>query len=395
MKPADRRLVENFISYSINDLRYPNRADSLDSIILNIHAAEPQSVSLKHGHETQYLPVPIFTKVPRPKPAAAERDPVPSGTIHYHQTSTPDPYANWQETPLIFPDGNRRPPYVPADDGQRPPSYAPPSYAPPADYHHQHDPTDYQHQNDPFDYHHQHDPVGHDHQSPVFVTPIEYQGPTFVTPISVTQAPPPTIVILEDMDTVDASPQSDPLVEQDPATGVGGAGGGGAAAAAAAGAAAAAAAAGAGAGIVGISGGSAAIAATAGVGGGGGGALTPADVVQCRSGGGATKVCTELITTSSSTSTSSGSSSFLDGLIALFTSLNFFTPLALTFWSILFPPMAIILTSGLGVVSFLFPWLMPRIWFGRQLGGSSVNAKSQDRYQRIENPNGYHQPYDY
>lgn len=383
-KSPDRRLVEDFINYSINDLRNPIRGDPFDSILFNVPSTAGSRPSYKHRndehYETEYLPVPIFTKVPRPKPAPVHHDfALSAGSLSgaMHQTSTPNPYTNWQETPLIFPNGNRKPVttrpayYVPSSDHYYQPGYDA-------------------------------DPVLADDQSPtfvtpvqlrppMFVTPIEYQGPTFVTPISVTQAPPPTIVILEDIDTVDDSPQSDPVVEQD-AGGTAAGTGGGSAAAAGAGIAAAA---GAGAaGIAGIAGGSASAAAAAAGAAGGGGGGTPADVVQCRSSGGgsASKVCSELITTTTS-STSSGSSFFLDGLITLFTSLNFFAPLALTFWSMLFPPMSIILASGLGVVSLLFPWLLPRIFLGRQLGSSINIVKPLDK--RLEDINDHHQPYYY
>jgi hypothetical protein len=190
-------------------------------------------------------------------------------------------------------------------------------------------------------------------------------------------------------------PQSDPIVEQDP-VGAGGGGaeaagagaGGGAAATAAAAAAGITSVVGAGAGIAGIAGG---VAASI-TGGDAGGTLTPADIAQCRAGGGASKVCSELITTSSSPD-SSDSISFLDSITSLLSSINFIGPLMITFWSMLFPPMSIILTSGLGVISFLFPWILPRLWFGRQLT-HSFNINHFD--QRVENTNSYyHQPYYY
>jgi len=213
-------------------------------------------------------------------------------------------------------------------------------------------------------------------------------------------------VILEDIDTAIEPPQNDPVVEQDPAVGSGGGGAGSAAAAAAAVAAAVATAGSVGAvGAVGAAVAGAGTAAAAGSGGngisealadpangiGGGGTASPADQVQCRAGRSPSKVCTELITTSSSPATS-GSTSFLDRLISLFTSLSFIGPLTLTFWSMMFPPMSIILTSGIGVVSLLFPWLLPRIWFGRQF--SQTFYRNQfDR--RFENTNDYRQSYLY
>jgi len=382
-KSSDSRLVENFINYSINNLRNPVRADSLDSIIL-MHNVREHS-SYKHEPETQYLPVPIYSRVPKPKPLKYDLFSPDSISGSIYQTSTQDPYKNWQETPLIFPDSNKKPPV------SHPPfissNYYQPNYNTPVTVNNQ-SPTFIT-------------PI--ELQAPTFITPIEYQGPTFVTPISVTQAPltdgnpPPTIVILEDIDTVVEPPISDPIVEQDPA----GAGGSGAASAAAIGGAAGIiGAVGAGAGIAGIAGGAiAGGAAVAGVtagnggGGGGGGTLTPADVAQCRAGGSASKVCSELITTSSSSTTSSsGFIQILDDLIYLFTSFNFFGPLMITFWSIIFPPMSIILTSGLGVISFLFPWILPRIWFGRQLMHTFNINQFEERF---DNTNDYHQPYYY
>jgi len=389
-KSSDSRLVENFINYSINNFRNPVHADSLDSIILMHNIGEHSSY--KHEPETQYLPVQIYSKNTKPKPIRYDLSSSDSISGSIYQTSTQDPYKNWQETPLIFPNANgkpstARPPYISSN-------YYQPNYNIPVIINDQ-SPTFIT-------------PI--ELQAPTFITPIEYQGPTFVTPISVTQAPltdgnpPPTIVILEDIDTAVEPPLSDPIVEQDPV----GAGGSGVASAAAVGGAAGiiGAAIGAGAGVAGITGiaggavaaGGAAAAAvaggTAGNGGGGGGVetLTPADVAQCRAGGSASKVCSELITTSTSPSTSSGFIQFLDDLIYLFTSFNFIGPLMITFWSIIFPPMSIILTSGLGVISFLFPWILPRIWFGRQLM-NTFNINQFD--QRFDNTNNYHQPYYY
>lgn len=394
-KSSDSRLVENFINYSINNLQNPVHADSLDSIILT-HNIGKQDSSYKREPETQYLPVPIYSKIPKPKPIKhdlySSSDSI-SGSIYHTQTSTQDPYKNWQETPLIFPNSNlkpstTRPPYISSN-------YYQPNY---------NEPTNINEQSPTFI-----TPI--ELQAPTFITPIEYQGPTFVTPISVTQAPlsdgnpPPTIVILEDIDTAMEPPLSDPIVEQDP----GSAGGSGVASAAAVSGAAGiiGATIGAGAGVAGIAGiaGGTAVAVGAGgtsgngggggvVGGGGGGVvgtLTPADVAQCRAGGTASKVCSELITTSTST-TSSGFIQFVDDLLYLFTSFNFIGPLMITFWSIIFPPMSIILTSGLGVISFLFPWILPRIWFGRQLT-HAFNINQFDH--RFDNTNNYHQPYYY
>jgi len=393
IRSPDRRLVEDFVSHSINDLRNPIRGDPLGPIPLDAPGAYAVSRP-SHEHrddehrETEYLPVPIFTRVPRPKPVVPVVLPRPdifaasAGSLSgaaAHQTSAPNPYAHWQETPLIFPNSHRKPVAT-----TRP-------AAAPSSSNHYHRPG------------YGAGPVLADDQPPTFVTPVqlrppafvtpvEHQGPTFVPPISVAQAPPPTIVILEDIDTADdADPQSDPAAEQDDAGGAAAGTGGGPAAAAGAGIAAAA---GAGAAaIAGIAGGSAsAAAAAAGAGGGGG---TPADVVQCRSSGGgsASKVCSELITTTTSSASSGSSWFFLDGLITLFTSLNFFAPLALTFWSMLFPPMSVILASGLGVVSLLFPWLLPRIFLGRQLGSDFSIVKPLD--ERLENANNHHQPYYY
>jgi len=384
-KSSDSRLVENFINYSINNLQNPVRADSLESIILMHNNGEHSSY--KNEPETQYLPVKMYSKIPKPKPIRYDLSSSDSISGSIYQTSTQDPYKNWQETPLIFPSSNgkpstARPSYIESN-------YYKPNYNIPVIINDQ-SPTFIT-------------PI--ELQAPTFITPIEYQGPTFVTPISVTQTPltdgnpPPTIVILEDIDTAVEPPLSDPIVEQDPV----GAGGSGVASAAAVGGAAGiiGAAIGAGAlgvaGISGIAGGAATAAAvaggTAGNGGVGGGAgiLTPADVAQCRADGSASKVCSELITTSTSP-TSSGFIQFLDDLIYLFTSLNFIGPLMITFWSIIFPPMSIILTSGLGVISFLFPWILPRIWFGRQLM-HPFNINQFD--QRFDNTNNYHQPYYY
>lgn len=382
-RSPDSRIVEDFINYSINSLRNPIRADSFDSVVL-LHNNGVQHLSYAPESDTQYMPVPIYTKISKPKPVEYDMSSSTSISGSIYPTSTSDPYKNWQETPLIFPDSNKklsttrpplssnhyRPEYnIPALVNNQSPTFVTPIQL----------------------------------QAPTFVTPIEYQGPTFVTPISVTQTPssnsnaPPTIVILEDIDTVVEPPQSDPIVEQDPvgAGGGSGAGGGGAAAAAGAAAAGVASVVGAGAGIAGIAGGVAASitggsAGGAGGGGSGGGTLTPADVAQCRAGGGASKVCSELITTSSS-SDGSDSISFLDSITSMFSSFNFIGPLMITFWSMIFPPMSIILTSGLGVISFLFPWILPRLWFGRQLT-NSFNISQFD--QRLESTNSYyHQPY--
>lgn len=393
-KPSDSRIVENFINYSINNLQNPVGSDTLGSMILMHNTG--QHSSYKYEPETQYLPVPIYSKIPKPKPIKYDSSLSDSISGSIYQTSTQDPYKNWQETPLIFPDSNKkppitRPPFVASDNYQQ---YQQPNYNVPNIVNEQ-SPTFIT-------------PI--ELQSPTFITPIEYQGPTFVTPISITQSslsdgnPPPTIVILEDIDTIVEPPLNDPIVEQDPvaAGGSGGASpaaGGAAAAVAAGGAAAVLGAIGAGAGAAGIAGG-AAVAVAVGAGGGGGvggggggvgGTLTPADEAQCRSGGGASKVCSELITTSSSPS-SSGFISFLEDLIYLFTSINFIGPLMITFWSIIFPPMSIILTSGLGVISFLFPWILPRLWFGRQL---THNFNVNQFHQRLDNTNNYHQPYYY
>lgn len=376
-KSPDSRLVEDFINYSINDLRNPVHADSLNSIILmntpGIHS------SYNYKSETQYLPVPIYTKVPKPKPTEYDlATSISMSNYLYYQTTTPDPYKNWQETPLIFPNSNIKPstthsPFISSN------YYLPEKYNIPA--------------------------LVND-QAPTFITPVEYQGPMFVTPISVTQSPlsdgkpPPTIVILEDIETVADPPLSDPIVQQDSGGASAGAGSGAAAAAIAAAAAAAGAGIGAGVGITGIAGGVAAAAAAGGAGGGAGGIggagvdgiLTPADEVQCRADGSATKVCSDLITTSTSPSSSSYTS-FLESLISLISSFNFIGPLMLAFWSIVFPPMSIILTSGLGFISFMFPWLMPRLWFGRQ-NRQTFNMNQFN--QRLDNtPNYSHQPYYY
>lgn len=392
-KSPDSRIVEDFINYSINSLRNPVRADSFDSVVLLPNNGGVHS-SYKHESDTQYMPVPIYTRIPTPKPAGYGSGSV-SGSI-YHQTSTSDPYGNWQETPLIFPDSDKKPPAA------RPPSGSSGHYRP------EYNIPDLVHGQSPTFV----TPV--QLRPPAFVTPVEYQGPTFVTPISVAQIPlsdgnpPPTIVILEDIDPAAAEPpQSDtPVVEQDPAAAAGGgsgagagavaaaAAGAGAAAAAGAGAGAVASAVGAGAGVAGIAGGAAAT-VTAGVGAGGaaggGGPSSPADAAQCRAvGGGASKVCSDLITTSSSPA-DSDSLSFLDGITSLFSSFNFIGPLMITFWSMIFPPMSIILTSGLGVISFLFPWMLPRLWFGRQLN-HYLNTNQFNR--RLESTNNYyHQPY--
>lgn len=400
MKSPDRRLVENFINYSINELRNPVRADSLDSVIL-MHTAGTGSPSYyTNESETKYMQVPVYTKISNPErigggyhQQGVSSSPAPDPM---DQTPTPYPYTNWQETPLIFPYGDQkppttRPPFV--SSGYYPQDYdvpslvagRPPTFVTPVE-----------------------------HQAPVFITPVQHPGPTFVTPISVTQTqlsdgnPPPTIVILEDIDPETELPQSDPIVEQDPAVAGGTGGGAGTGALAAA---AAAAVLGAGAGIVGISGGAAAAVALGGLAGGAGGAggagagggagvgaggglddtgeLQPAQVIQCRSG--ASKVCSELITTSSSSASSSSSSSLLDGLITFFSALNFIGPLSLIFWSVLFPPMSIILTSGLGVLSFMFPFLLPRMWFGRQLGHNISTNQFDPHFDNTNNH--YHRPY--
>lgn len=396
IKSSDSRLVENFINFSINDLQ--NSVKPSDTI-LSVRVSSPQQpahppYAYSHESESQYLPVPVYTNVPKPKrPDSSPPSISVSGSV-YPTPTTPSAYKHWQESPLIFPDNNK----TPSNTG--PPVVSSSSNS---------------HYNDRPSPAYDNIPVLVNDQTPTFITPvqlqnaptfitpIEYQGPTFVTPISVTQMwdgrPPPEIVILEDIDTESGPPQNDPVVvEHDPVAGVAGgvvspataaaataaAGGAGAAAAAAAATAAGVAGAGAaavvGLGVAGTSGGS-------GVAPGGGGALTPADQVQCRAGRSTSKICSELITTSSSPASSG---SFLDGLISLFTSLYVFGPLTLTFWSMLFPPMSVILTSGIGVVSFLFPWLLPRIWFGRQIG-QTFNINQFD--QLFDNANDYHQPY--
>lgn len=398
MKSPDRRLVENFINYSINDLRNPVRASSLDSVVL-MHAVGTRSPSYyTNESETKYLQVPIYTKIAKPQRTGGgyQQQGVSSSPAYdpLYQTPTPYPYSNWQETPLIFPYGDQKPPST------RPP-FVSSGYYPPEEY------------------------AGHrpafvtpvEHQaSPVFITPVQsYQGPTFVTPISVAQTQlsdgnrPPAIVILEDIDPETEPPQSDPVVEQDPSVageageGAGEAGGGagsGGLAGAAAATGAAAAVLGAGAGIVGITGGAATAVALGGLAGGAGGtgaggtgaggglggitgALQPAQEIQCRSG--ASKVCSELITVPSSPASSSGPSSLLDGLITFFSALNLVGPLSLIFWSMLFPPMSIILASGLGVLSFMFPFLLPRMWFGRQLGRDISTNRFDSRFDHVTN----------
>lgn len=397
----DSRLVENFINYSINDLQNPVHGDS----IMLMHTAIGSNPSYKYESKTQYLPVPLYSKIPNPKPAGYDSAQSGSMSDSIYQSSTPNPYNYWQETPLIFPDGNIKPSTIR-------PSFVSSNYYTP----------DYDSR-----------PVLADHneaptfitpvqfQAPTFITPVNYQGPSFVTPISVTQTPlwdgnpPPTIVIIEDINTEDDSPQSDPIVEQDPGSAGGVAASSPAAGSSVATAAAAAAAAttagvaagvatGAGVGIVGVSVGSAV--ASAGVSGGvdgggtgggssGGGnvvAPTPGDEVQCRVGGDTSNVCSQLITTTSSSSPADSGTSFLYGLISLFTTLNFLGPLVLTFWSMIFPPMSIILTSGIGVVALLFPWLLPTLWFGRQLR-PTLNVNQFE--QHFDNTNNFHQPYYY
>lgn len=71
----------------------------------------------------------------------------------------------------------------------------------------------------------------------------------------------------------------------------------------------------------------------------------------------------------------SDSMSILEYVSSFFASLTLFNPISISFWSMLFAPVSILLASGLGVAALVLPWAFPRFWFGR-------NSRSRRKLSR-------------
>lgn len=67
---------------------------------------------------------------------------------------------------------------------------------------------------------------------------------------------------------------------------------------------------------------------------------------------------------------SSGSMTMLEFLQDIISSMTFFNPITMSFWSFLFAPMSILLASGVGVAALVLPWVFPSYWFGRRSSSS-------------------------
>lgn len=65
----------------------------------------------------------------------------------------------------------------------------------------------------------------------------------------------------------------------------------------------------------------------------------------------------------------SSSTSLLGYLQTLITSLPFIGPISVSLWIIFLGPLSFLLLGAMGVASFIFPWLAPRLVFGRSTSG--------------------------
>uniref|UniRef100_A0A8D9EUN1 Uncharacterized protein n=1 Tax=Cacopsylla melanoneura TaxID=428564 RepID=A0A8D9EUN1_9HEMI len=355
------------------------------------NSPQPEPPSLVFHSEITYFP-------PDPEPEPKPPSPEPSPEYAYIPITRP------QTTPEPVPEHNYHyPPYRPTPSSE----------------------TNSQSQRPD-----QSKPVNPVYDDPVFVEP---NTPIFITPVSITNIqnnplnpivatngqPPPSIVVLEDLSVANDAPPAGAGLDAtigttmtgsvtlgDPGVGsAAGAGGGGGAGAAAAAAAA---------GGAGAAGGAAAAAAAAssaavatGITGGVVGSAAAGSAAMCnniqlnsfnRQGIQCPPVNINVLSSGnvppdgaldddpgppaqapSNTPMDDpddggvilGSFSLFEYLSSLFGAINVLNPVGFAFWALMFAPLSILVTSGLGAMAFFFPWLFPRLW----LGGRSLRTR--------------------
>lgn len=85
--------------------------------------------------------------------------------------------------------------------------------------------------------------------------------------------------------------------------------------------------------------------------------------------------------------------SLMDYVASIFGGMNILNPIGFTFWSMMFAPLSIILTSGLSMFAFLFPWLFPAIWFGRSGDGHRSGSWYSPRGEPFPDVETFARPY--
>lgn len=316
-----------------------------------------------------------------------------------HDVPSPEPHPEYSYTPIPQPETSPEP--TPQHNYQHVPYRPEPS--PEIEHYHPHEQTK---------------PSKPVYNDPVFVEP---NTPIFITPVSITNIqnnplnpivatngePPPSIVVLEDLSVTNDSPAGSGLNGSMGTTLTGsvtladpGAGAGAGAAAGSSGGAGPAVAAAAAAGAAGSAAAAASSAVATGITGGVVGSAASGSTAICnnievntfnRQGIQCPPVNINVLSsgdippdevdddssppaqappaTQVDTPEDGGiiveSFSLFEYLSSMFGAINVLNPVGFAFWALMFAPLSILVTSGLGAVAFFFPWLFPRLWLGR------------------------------
>lgn len=460
---TDSNLVQSFIHNSLPDLKtdpssfiihpkFPNNSTNKYLVSNNNH----QPWGGNNSHKNQFIIVEDVDPSLLPKPP---NPPQPPWYDTWHDTTNPHdtwhdntkPHDTWHENPkpqqsdtpsvvfhseiTYFPPDPEPEPAAPLPEYfhipiPRPEHQVTPEAQPQYNYHYpsyKPDPNPGPESTPPYT-NDASKPVKPVYEDPVFVEP---NTPIFITPVSITNIqnnplnpvvatngnPPPSIVVLEDLSTLDDDPSAGSGLDASMSTqltgsmtlgdggaaaaaagagnGAGGAGsaaGVGAAAAAGAGAAGAAAAAAASSAALatGISGGVVGTAAA--------GNAAACNNIQVNTFNGQQGLnrqgiqCPENVNINLNSGTPPdggfddpappaqappadpggedggiilGSFSLFEYFSSIFGAINILNPVGFAFWALMFAPLSVLVTSGLGAVAFFFPWLFPRLWLGR------------------------------